>query len=302
MSKSWSGKSKGGLLGYKIFIFFIKYTNIKVAYFILRFVAFYFFLFSNKKPSNFYFGKILGYNKRKVLTSIYKNYCLLGEVLIDKIAILAGYSKNFKFDFEGEEYLEEMSTNNNGGLLLGAHMGNWEVAGQLLERIKTKVHIVILDAEHRKLKSFLDNVMHKKKLNVIPIKDDLSHLFKISEAFKKNEFVAIHGDRFLPGAQTVEIDFLGKKALFPTGPLYIASKNKVPVSFVFTLKESSQRYHFYATKQKIYEYPAKLKTRKKEIREMVYDYTTSLEKMIKKYPLQWFNYYPFWIEETKPER
>lgn len=35
---------------------------------------------------------------------------------------------------------------------------------------------------------------------------------------------------------------------------------------------------------------------------MVFDYTTSLEKMIKKYPLQWFNYYPFWIEETKPER
>ncbi len=298
MSKSWSGKSKGGLLGYKIFIYLIKYTNIKVAYFVLRFVAFYFFLFSNKKSSNFYFRNILGYNHKKALISIYKNYCLLGEVLIDKIAILAGYSKKFKFDFEGEEYLNKMSASNKGGLLIGAHMGNWEVAGQLLERINTKVNVVMLDAEHRKLKSFLDNIMHKKKLNIIPIKDDLSHLFKITEAFSKNEFVAIHGDRFLPDAQTVKLNFLGKEALFPAGPLYIASKNKVPVSFVFTLKESSQLYHFYATKPKFYEYPSKLKTRKKDIKNMVADYTLALEKIVKKYPLQWFNYHPFWTEET----
>ncbi len=109
MSKSWSGKSKGGLLGYKIFIYLIKYTNIKVAYFVLRFVAFYFFLFSNKKSSNFYFRNILGYNHKKALISIYKNYCLLGEVLIDKIAILAGYSKKFKFDLLKKQKLKNSS-------------------------------------------------------------------------------------------------------------------------------------------------------------------------------------------------
>jgi len=297
MSKSWSGKSRGGLLGYKIFIFFIRYTNLRITYFLLSFVAFYFLLFSNKKSSRFFFSTILKYNKTKALKSIYKNYCLLGNVLIDKIAMLSGHAKKFSFDFNGEAFLREMSKQNKGGLLLGAHMGNWEVAGQLLERINTKVNIVMLDAEHEKLKKLLDNVMQEKELNIIPIKEDFSHLFMISEAFKRNEFVAIHGDRYLPGAQTVKLKFLGKDAFFPSGPLYLASKNKVPVTFVYTLKESRKHYNFYATKPKLYSYPSKLKTRKVEIKNMLADYVLSLEKIVNKYPLQWFNYHPFWEED-----
>jgi len=41
----WDGKSKGTVLGYKIFFFFIKKAGIKAAYFILYFVASYYFLF-----------------------------------------------------------------------------------------------------------------------------------------------------------------------------------------------------------------------------------------------------------------
>ncbi len=32
---------------------------------------------------------------------------------------------------------------------------------------------------------------------------------------------------------------------------------------------------------------------------MLGDYIDSLENMVRKYPLQWFNYYPFWEEEMK---
>ena len=37
----WDGKSRGTVLGYKIFVFFIKKAGIKSAYFILYFVASY---------------------------------------------------------------------------------------------------------------------------------------------------------------------------------------------------------------------------------------------------------------------
>jgi predicted LPLAT superfamily acyltransferase len=176
-------------------------------------------------------------------------------------------------------------------------MGNWEVAGQLLERIDTPVNIVMREAEHEQIKELLEKVMVNKSIRVIPQKEDYSHLFAIEKALENNEFVVIHGDRYTPGANTVSVSFMGKQARFPSGPLYLASKKGVPVTFVYTLKERKNHYHFYATPGITFPYPARIKTRKEEIRSMVETYVSSLETVVNLYPLQWFNYYPFWEEE-----
>ena len=44
----WDGKSKGSLLGYKIFVFCIRNFGIRVSYGVLYFVAAYYFLFLKK--------------------------------------------------------------------------------------------------------------------------------------------------------------------------------------------------------------------------------------------------------------
>lgn len=295
---SWSGKSRGGKFGYNFFIFLMKNTNLNFVYFFIRFVAFYFLIFSNKRTSNFYFKKIHGYGKFKTIISIYKNYFLLGKVLVDKMYVLSGSKKKFTFDFDGEEHLREMVAQNKGGLLIGAHTGNWEVAGQLLERLNVKINIVMYEAEHQKIKQILEKNDVVNNSNIIAIREDFSHLFEIKEAFSRNEIVVMHSDRFLAGTSATEFNFMGKPAYFPTGPIYLASKNKVPVSYVYALKESSKHYHFFATKSKIYTYPAKLKTRKQDLKVMLQDYVNSLEEIVRKYPLHWFNYHPFWIEET----
>ena len=47
-------------------------------------------------------------------------------------------------------------------------------------------------------------------------------------------------------------DFLGETARFPMGPFVLASKFKVPVSYVFAVKESKLHYHFFASEIKDY--------------------------------------------------
>ncbi len=293
----WSGKSKGGALGYQFFLFLIRHTRIHVTYYFIRIVALYYLLFSDKRSLRFYFRSIHGYGRCSTLRSIYQNYCLLGEVLVDKVAMLSGAKTDYSFHFEGEEHLRTMSSMGKGGVLIGAHMGNWEVAGQLLERIDTPVNIVMREAEHEQIRNLLEEVMVNRNIRVIPQKEDYSHLFLIDEALKNHEFVVLHGDRYTQGANTVSVSFMGKPARFPSGPIYLASKRGVPVSFVFTLKEGKTHYHFYATPGKVYPYPARIKTRLAEIHQMVESYVRSLEKMVRKYPLQWFNYYAFWEEE-----
>lgn len=290
---TWKGQTRGGVAGYRFFIFILKYLGIKFTYFFLNFVVTYFVLFSAKsrKPIYYYFNTILGFNALKSYRYVYKNNYKLGQVLIDKVALLAGYSDQFTFDFEGEEHIREMAAN-GGGLLIGAHLGNWEIAGQLLDRIDTKVHILMLEAEHEKIKGMLDNVMTKRSMHIIPIKDDFSYLFLIKEALQNNEIVAMHGDRFLAGSKTVIKNFLGRKAKFPEGPFYLSVKYKKPVIFVSAVKETNSHYHFFATNP--YYNTNDGVTKKERISKLLDLYISELEKTLKYYPEQWFNYYYFW--------
>lgn len=292
---SWKGKTRGGVAGHRFFIFLLKYPGLRFSYLFLRFVVLYYVLFAPKarKPIFHYFNFILGYSKLKSVKYLFINFYKLGQVLLDKVAMLAGFSDKFTFDFEGEKYLRQMAAA-EGGFLIGAHIGNWEIAGQLLERIDTKVHIVMLEAEHEKIKSLLDDVMTRKSMSIIPMKNDLSHLIKINEALKNNELIAIHGDRFLEGNKTITGKLLGHKAEFPYGPFYMTLKYNRPVTFVSAAKETNTHYHFYATKPLKFDKTKEKETFKKQIKQLLNNYTLEMERVLKKYPEQWFNYYYFW--------
>ncbi|MEN8224528.1 MAG: lipid A biosynthesis acyltransferase [Bacteroidota bacterium] len=294
---SWDGKTRGGLFGYRIFIYILKTFGLRPAYFLLRFVSFYFFLFSyrSNKHIRFYFRRVLGYNFLKSRLSIYRNYFLLGQVLIDKIAVMAGLGKRFTYHWDGEENLHNME---DGGLLISAHIGSWEIAGNFLSRLNKRFNIVMFEAEHQKIKDYLDDVMVEKNLHVIPIRDDLSHVLAIKKALENKELVALHADRFVDGQKTITHRFLGQEAPFPEGPFYLAARFGAPVTFVFALKESRKHYHFFATPAKKYDYGELRSIQEEKLLPVIKDYICEMESIIGRYPLQWFNYHKFWEAET----
>jgi predicted LPLAT superfamily acyltransferase len=292
---SWKGKTRGGLTGYRIFLFLLRNFNIRAAYFLLYFVAMYYVLLAGKarKPMYYYFNKIHRFSTLKTYYYLYLNNLTFGKIIIDKVVLMAGLPNKFSFKFEGENYLQDMAKG-EGGLIIGAHIGNWEIAGHLLKRISKPVHIVMIDAEYQRIKNLLDNVMTEKKMNIINISEDMSHLFKIREALLANEIVAIHGDRFLSGSKKITCSFMGENAEFPTGPFYIAMKYKKPVSFVSATKISNSNYLLTATKPTLYPNSGKLDVRKKTLKQMLKDYISQIEITLKMHPEQWFNYYYFW--------
>ena len=288
----WQGKSKGTPLGYRIFVWILKNFGVLPAYFLLRFVVLYYFLFSFKSSRQIYslYHHKLGYSRFSSVIKIYKNYYLLGQGIIDKIVIMSGIKNKFSFDFDGVENLRKIVALKKGGILLSAHIGNWDVAGHFFTHLETPVNIVLYDGEHEQIKKYLEGVTGKRRVNIIVIKNDLSHIYAISEAFDRNELICMHADRFIEGNKTLSADFLGDKARFPMGPFLLAFKFKVPVSFVFALKESKLHYHFFASQIKDY-----TKSPKEGVmQEMLNDFSKELEKKLKHYPEQWFNYYNFW--------
>ncbi len=296
---SWQGKTRGGVLGYQLFILALKYLGLPYAYFFLRFVVVYFFVFAPKsfRSSFFYFNTILHRNPLHSVVNIFKNYYMFGQVLLDKAAIMAGFKTHLTFEFDGEENLRKMLEGNTGGLLIGGHVGNFEIAGYLLNRLEAKINVVMYDAERQQIKKYFSDIQLNKYVNVITIKNDYSHIFEISNALRNKELVCLHGDRFVEGSKTVLCDFLGRKALFPTGPFYLAAKYEVPVSFVFAMKESSSHYHFYGSPLHTFEYLPSIAKRNEALKHIVEKYISELEKIIAKYPEQWFNYFMFWEKQ-----
>ena len=284
----WDGKTKGPLLGYQILFFVIKTVGLPFTYFILRFVSYYYFLFEIEKRNltiDFYM-RSFNYTYKESRSLTRKNFYILAQTLVDGIAFLVGKGERFTHNFNNEQYLIDIKNGNKGGILLSAHVGNWETAGNLLkERITSQINVVMLDAEVEKIKNFLQNSTGGSHFNIIPIKNDLSHIILINNALRNNEFVAIHADRFMEGAKHLEMDFLGRKAKFPAGPFIIAAKFDAPVSFVYAVKNGKYHYELSATK------PIEEKLSPEIVAQL---YVKELETKVKSNPEQWFNYFDFY--------
>jgi predicted LPLAT superfamily acyltransferase len=297
---TWKGKTRGGLTGYKIFVTILKYSGLSAAYFILRFVAFYFFLFNPKSFVTIFqfYRKRFGYGFFRSVSFVYRNFYQFGQVLLDKLAVMAGFNAKFNFTFEGEEYLKKMVDEKTGGLLISAHIGNFEMAGYMLERLKTNVNVIMFDAEHAKIKDYLSSVTNRN-YNIIVIREDNSHIYEINKALLEKQIICLHGDRYLRTSKKMSSDFLGEEAYFPTGPFYMAMKFNVPVSFVFAMKEKKNSYHFFASPPVYYQQEGLQQKRDQTILTIIKDYICEMEKTIRRYPSQWFNYYNFWDKDGK---
>lgn len=288
MSAKWSGRTKGSLLGYKFFVFCIRLFGVRFSYFFCFWVSGYFLFFAREQTKALFRFYLNGmqYPKWKAIKVTAKNYYRFGQVLIDRIALKTLRKKYFSHTFENEEVLHQMREKGKGGFLISAHVGNWENAGNLVgERIASKINIIMLDAEVEKIKGFIAKNTEEDNFSIIPIKEDMSHLVLIHNALKRNEFIAVHADRFIEGHKFYNIPFFNGVAQFPAGPFILAHRFKVPVTFVFGLKIPTFSYALSATD---------LMENLISPEEIAKNFVKRLEDIVRKTPEQWFNFFEFY--------
>lgn len=289
MATEWEGKSRGTLLGYQIYIFFLRNFGIGAAYILLHFVIGYYVLFSPKsnRDTYTYFRERQGYSIWKSIWAIYKSYYVFGQTITDKVAISTGLRDKFTYTHNGIEHIDNLLQKNQGGILISGHVGNFEISHYFLEdRFHiSNISMVTTHAEHQDIKEYMEQISVKSHLRFIVVKDDMTHIFEIHKAIDEGGLVVFTGDRYLPGTKTLTENFLGKKAYFPMGPYLLASRLNLPVLFVYFMKGSKRHYDLYAQ-------TAEFKAR--DAQGLLKEYTESMERILKKYPLQWFNYFDFW--------
>ncbi|RKS53157.1 hypothetical protein BC962_1403 [Gillisia mitskevichiae] len=285
----WKGQSRGTVLGFRIYVFIIKTFGLYASYFVLLFVAAYFIIFSFKSTKSTYylFKKRLNYSVLNSVFQVYRSYFTFGRIQLDRVAIGVGLKNKFSFEFDGIHHINTLLAKKKGGILLTAHIGNFNLAQHFFsdKHDSAVVNLIMTDLEHKEIKNYLESVTGKAAIKTIILKDDLSHIFLMNDALKKNELLVFAADRFYKDAKTYTEKLLGKPAKFPQGPFKLAARNQIPVLFVHIMREKDFHYHFYA---RSFEGPAD------SSKELLKAYLRDLEGMVRKYPHQWYNYYDYW--------
>ena len=319
-SSRWSGRSRGRVIGNRIFVGLVRRCGLRCAYALLVPVSFYYLLFapSARRASCAYQRRLMGSRRRSSpvralaeLVGAYRHFYSFGRILLDRVAIAGKGVCQFRFEFEGEEYIRSALREGKGAVLVTAHVGNWEAAAHLLRRLEAPVNIVALKAEEQRLQQYFDRVIDNRHLTIIPADGSSEAALAIMAALKRGELVAIQADRFLD-AQTADraessvgarpreemISFLGAPARFSTGPFVTAAVAGAPLIHAFAIREGTYRYHLRAFPPERVAFGDR-QERARMLREWMGLFVQRLEGTLREHPLQWLNFYDFWERKDK---
>ena len=288
-NKRWNGKSRGGSFGYSFFIYCIKFVGIRVSYAFMSLIIFYFIIFAPKATAASwqYSRRILKKSFFRSLGHVYMHFFNFGKVLLDKLALNAGMTDKYALEFEHYQRFLSLINSGVGVVLIGAHIGNWQAGSAFFGKYGKKIHIVMFDAEHEKIKAHLEKNSVDKNFNIISTNGDtIDALIQMKVALNNGEYVCFNGDRFIDSSSVIEKEFIGGKVSLPKGPFLIAQKCRVPVVFYFAVRDKKMSYKFY-----FFEFKSNKAYNYSDIAD---NYLSVLELMVQKYPYQWFNFFKYW--------
>lgn len=296
-NKAWTGATRGGRFGNGFIKFLMTGLGLDFAQTFLVLVIPYFYIFAPtaRKSSNQYWKRIepeTGWFKRQFL--ICKHFYKFSLVLTDRI--YQGVSKDhsrFEARSRGAEHILGALAAKKGLIIVGSHTGGWDLAAALIGK-KGLGEFFMLQHQHQGL-TLEKAVAQRDEGHVKRIFYNTQEfpILSVREIIKNGKPIGIMGDR--PVSYQCElVPFLGGLAAFDSTPYRIASATGANVLFTFGFKATDKIYDFFATPPMEF---AASRNNLLQSYEMTSRFALNLETLLRSYPDQWFNFYPFWSKE-----
>ena len=291
--QEWAGTTYGNAWMHKWLIRMLRHIDVRILYlFVAIFVIPVCLVLNPSRGIAYrYFRRRIGYGRLKSAWKTYVNHCLFGQVVVDKFAMYAG--KQFDVEIENyNEFTTRASRKEEGFVQLSAHIGSYEIAGYTLAVEGKSFNALVFAGEKASVMQNRNKMFADTNINMIAIQPDMSHLFEIDKALTDGGIVSMPADRINGSQKCIEHVFLGAKAKFPLGPFSVATMRGLDVLAVNVMKDSLTSYKIYVTPL-AYDKEA---SRQEQIRQLSSAYVAELEKRVRQYPTQWYNYFEFWQE------
>jgi predicted LPLAT superfamily acyltransferase len=235
------------------------------------------------------FGKQVGWNH------VLRHFHCFAATILDRVYLLAGRHREFDVRFHGEQPIRDRLAGGHGFLLLGSHLGSFEILRALaIEQEHIPLRVLMKPDHNQLVTELLDALSPAVARSVIPLGTPQT-LLAVKESLDEGYAVGLLGDRCQKGEPFVPCRFIGGTVRFPAGPLTLAAISGVPVMLVFGLYRGGTRYDLYF--EELAERVPRDAARQGELlRIWMQRYADRLEHHARLAPYNWFNFFDFWDE------
>jgi predicted LPLAT superfamily acyltransferase len=288
-----SSPERGSLTLLRMMTFVSLRLGRPVGRFILFFIALYFFLFAPtaRRHSLEYLERVLG--RPPTARDRFRQVANFASIILDRLYLVNERYDLFDVSIDGEEVMREQLDNGTGAFLMGAHFGSFEVTSAIGRRQPgLRVAMAMYEENARKVTAMFKALNPANKSEVIAL-GQLEAMLLIRERLDEGVFVGILADRSFGGEAGLLVDFLGRPALFPLGPMRAAAVLRRPVYFILGIYEGGNRYH--AVFEKLADFSeTRPGERNAAVEAAIRRYVGLLERYCRSNPYNWFNFFDFW--------
>ncbi len=260
-------------------------------------ITFYFYLTAPqaRKASKYYLQRCFPGRKITPL-HIAKHIYWFAATVLDRVYFMTDQYDYFEVKIDGLELLEKHIAEGNGCIVLGSHLGSFDVLRCLaIEKYGAPLKIMMYRDHNQMIVKIIDALNPNISKSVINLADD-NALLRMKECLEQGELIGMLGDRVAESDKIVSCRLLGDETEFPSGPIRLAGILNVPVILFFGLYQGGNRYHIHFEKlaDKI-EFTQN--NREEVIQAWMEKYVSRIEHHIKLSPYNWFNFYDYWHDE-----
>jgi predicted LPLAT superfamily acyltransferase len=256
-------------------------------------IALYFFLFAPAARRHARRYLRLALRREPTMRDRFRHLLYFSTTIHDRVFLLNGRDDLFDITIEGAAVMDAQVATRRGAVLMGTHMGSFEVISTVGKRRPgLKVAMAMYEANARKINTILAAVNPAAKTEVIPL-GTIDAMLKISEHIEAGSFVGVLGDRTLGAEPLQDVTVLGERTQLPTGPMRTAAILGCPVIFMIGLYRGGNRYHVvFAPLADFSAVPPG--ARAAAVREAIERYAALLDRYCRSDPHNWFNFFDFW--------
>ncbi|OSI10726.1 glycosyl transferase family 2 [Neisseria zoodegmatis] len=271
----------------------------------IGFVVLYFYITSPKQRRN------IARYQRRLQTAfpdvrlpqsmpVFRQFVAFGEAVCDRFAV---WQRKIRYEDLVVEDPDGISAvvdkrGERGQIFVCSHFGNVEVCRALVSHHKGFRLNVLVHSRHAQAFNEALTKAGADEIQLIQVTDlDAAVMMELHKRMDVGEWIAIAADRVpVRGEKTVAVDFLGAQADMPQGAWLLAGLLKTRVNTLFCVKQNG-RYHL---KLRRFADTAdwKRSERHAAVEAAAQGFADALAQECARNPLQWFNFYDFWKDET----
>jgi len=194
---------------------------------------------------------------------------------------------------EGLEYFDNAYKMGKGVIPLTGHIGNFELLAAYFSLKGYKLSVIGRELYDPRLDALLVKSRESVGLENIPSSASVKQVIK---ALRSGRALGVLADQDSSKVRGVFVDFFGRPARTPVGPVLLAYKTQSPIVPMAIVREKDDKYKI------IVKEPIELATsgdKEKDIIETTQKCTKVLESIIRDYPSQWLWMHDRW--KSKPD-